>query len=595
MYPDKPTPQGPEAQRRTPTPKLLRHTRQLLAMCLLLFGLIGLVTPAQAQDEDIDPAQTDVSPVTIDGEVLFRLAGTNSFPSTERAGNVASRIAEAARDDGIAPEDVKLVSGDNRVNIMAGERRLLVIFPIDASIEGAPIAEVSEVFKTRIASAITAYRSHRTSAYLFQALLYAGAAVLIAGVLIWAIIVLFRRLLAFLEARYKRRVQDLKIESFEVVRAENIWGAVTGLLRFIRTATVLILAYLCVEFVLYQFPWTRSTANILLDMVVDPLTSITVAFINYLPQLIFLIILIAVARYLIKLMHLFFRGVERGRVQLGEFDPEWAQPTFKLLRFFVILLTAVLAYPYIPGSGSAAFQGLSLLLGIMVSLGASSAVSSIVAGYAMTYRRAFRIGDLISVGEYTGVVEETRLLVTHLRTVRNEEIVLPNALILNSPVNNLSRSSSGDGLVLHTTVGIGYETPWRQVEAMLKEAAGRTRNIRNKPAPFVLEKELGDFAVVYELNVYVDKPAHRFHRYAELHRNILDVFNEYGVAIMTPSYIADPEEPKLVPKEAWYAAPAAPPADTASGDKTGNGDDPEEPRSQDNKPPKPNLPKDRSS
>ncbi|MGP4843022.1 mechanosensitive ion channel family protein [Marinobacter sp. 1Y8] len=563
-------------------------------MLVLLVGLMGLATASYAQSDDFDPAQADVSPVTIDGEVLFRLAGTNSFPSAERAGQVAKRIAGVARNSTIRPEDVRLVKGDNRVKVMAGKHQLLVIFPIDASIEGAPIDEVSEVFSARIASGITDFRSHRTSRFLLRAALYAGAAVLITTILIWAIVVLFRRLFAFLETRYKRRVQDLKIESFEVMRAENIWGAVTGLLKFIRTAAVLVLAYLCIEFVLYQFPWTRSTATILLDMVVDPLTSIVVAFFDYLPELIFLIILIAVARYLIKLMHLFFRSVERGRVQLGEFDPEWAQPTFKLLRFFVILLTAVLAYPYIPGSGSAAFQGLSLLLGIMVSLGASSAVSSIVAGYAMTYRRAFRIGDLISVGEYTGVVEETRLLVTHLRTVRNEEIVLPNALILNSPVNNLSRSSSGDGLVLHTTVGIGYETPWRQVEAMLKEAASRTRNIRNKPAPFVLEKELGDFAVVYELNVYVDKPAHRFHRYAELHRNILDVFNEYGVAIMTPSYIADPEEPKLVPKDGWYAAPAMPPADNSSaGEKSTNGDETGEAKTQDNTASKPDLPKDR--
>lgn len=552
-----------------------------MMLFLFLLSLMGLASAAHAQSEDFDPEQTDVSPVIIDGEILFRLAGTHSFPSGERAGNVAKRIADAAGDDEIQAQEVTLVKGDNRVNVMAGNRRLLVVFPIDANLEGAPITEVSEVFRTRIASSITAFRSHRTSGFLLRAALYAAAAVVVAAVIIWAIVVLFRRLFAFLEVRYKRRVQDLKIESFEVMRAENIWGAVTGLLKFIRTAAVLVLAFLCVEFVLYQFPWTRSTATALLDMVVDPLTTITVAFFNYLPELIFLIILIAVARYLIKLMHLFFKSVERGRVQLGEFDPEWAQPTYKLLRFFVILLTAVLAYPYIPGSGSAAFQGLSLLLGIMVSLGASSAVSSIVAGYAMTYRRAFRIGDLISVGEYTGVVEETRLLVTHLRTVRNEEIVLPNALILNSPVNNLSRSSSGDGLVLHTTVGIGYETPWRQVEAMLKEAASRTRNIRNKPAPFVLEKELGDFAVVYELNVYVDKPAHRFHRYAELHRNILDVFNEYGVAIMTPTYIADPEDPKLVPVDRWYEAPASPPDSATKPDAHKTAD------TQESEPPKP--------
>jgi small-conductance mechanosensitive channel len=192
----------------------------------------------------------------------------------------------------------------------------------------------------------------------------------------------------------------------------------------------------------------------------------------------------------------------------------------------------------------------------MLSLGASSAMASVIAGYAVTYRRAFRIGDRISVGDYIGEVTEVRLMVTHLRTAKNEEIIVPNSLVLQNHVVNYSTLAKTHGLILHTTVSIGYETPWRQVEAMLLLAAERTRVLLREPPPFVLEKSLGDFAVTYELNAYVDSASALPERYAALYRNILDVFNEYGVQIMTPAYEGDPEQPKLVPRDRWFSSPA---------------------------------------
>ena len=174
----------------------------------------------------------------------------------------------------------------------------------------------------------------------------------------------------------------------------------------------------------------------------------------------------------------------------------------------------------------------------------------------MTYRRAFRVGDRIKVGDIVGEVTEVRLQVTHVRSLKNEDVVIPNSVILNSAVVNYSTLAASQGLVLHTTVGIGYETPWRQVEAMLLMAAGRTPRLLKEPPPYVLQKSLGDFAVNYELNACTDRPGEMNAIYTELHRNILDVFNEYGVAIMTPAYEGDPEQPKLVPKDRWYAEPA---------------------------------------
>jgi small-conductance mechanosensitive channel len=228
------------------------------------------------------------------------------------------------------------------------------------------------------------------------------------------------------------------------------------------------------------------------------------------------------------------------------------------------------AYPYIPGSESEAFKGVSLFIGIVFSLGSSSAIANIIAGYMITYRRAFKAGDRVKIGDAVGDVMQTRLQVTHLRSLKNEEIVIPNSQILSSDVVNYSSFAKAEGLILHTEIGIGYETPWRQVEAMLLTAAARcAQPPAEPPRAFVRLKKLGDFAVVYELNVYCGDIAHMMPMYTAMHRNILDVFNEFGVQIMTPAYEGDPAEPKVVAPRDWFTAPAAAPVDGVAARKGG--------------------------
>jgi small-conductance mechanosensitive channel len=222
----------------------------------------------------------------------------------------------------------------------------------------------------------------------------------------------------------------------------------------------------------------------------------------------------------------------------------------------VIILSVVILYPYVPGADSAAFKGVSIFIGIIVSLGSSTAISNIISGYTMIYRRTFRIGDRIKIEDLFGDVTEMRLLVTHLKSLKNEEIVVPNSLILSSSVINYSSISREKGLVLHTNVSIGYDAPWRQVEALLLKAAEKTPGVLKEPKPFVLQKSLDDFYVSYELNAYIATPQAMVQTYSELHRNILDAFNEAGVQIMSPHYEADPSGVKVVPKEKWYAPPA---------------------------------------
>ena len=226
---------------------------------------------------------------------------------------------------------------------------------------------------------------------------------------------------------------------------------------------------------------------------------------------------------------------------------------------WLVLLAAfgvVVVFPYLPASDSAAFAGVSVFMGVLFSLSSSSAISNAIAGIVLTYTGAFRLGERVKLGDTFGDIVEVSMLATRVRTIKNEDITIPNSIVLGGAMTNYSRQAKSLGLILHTSVTIGYETPWRQVEAMLLLAAERTTGLAREPQPFVLEKKLGDFAVVYELNAYCGNVQAMNRLYAEMHRNILDVFNEYGVQIMTPAYEGDPPEPKIVHPKDWHAAPA---------------------------------------
>ena len=532
---------------------------KLRALTISAACLVLLHQAAGAQEpRDVDAqALPETAPVLVDGVTLFHVAGSASFPSQERAQRVSARVVAAARDSQIPVGAIGMQPREGRIDIVAKQQHVLGVVDADAALEGLSLQDAASVRTMRIREAVQRYRAERMPERLAQAGLIATAAGVAALLVLMLSLRGFRRAFNALEQRYRNRVHSLSIQSFEVVRAESIWRGLRGALSGLRLLLVIGIVYAFCAFTLRQFPWTRGFATQLVQLVSDPVLAMTTAIVRYVPKLAFLVVLVVVVRYLLRLLAVFFGAVGAGRVPLRGFDAEWAQPTYHIVRILVVLLALVIAYPYLPGSGSAAFQGLSIFAGLMLSLGASSAMASIIAGYTVTYRRAFRVGDRITVGEFTGEVCEVRLMVTHLRTAKNEEIVVPNSLVLQSHVVNYTKLARTHGLILHTTVSIGYEIPWRQVEAMLLLAAERSAGfLLSEPRPFVLEKSLGDFAVTYELNAYVQSAQEMPQRYAVLHRNILDVFNEYGVQIMTPAYEGDPPQPKVVPREQWSPAPA---------------------------------------
>ena len=539
-----------------------------LLMTLALGVALGSATGVFGQDSRSSDAASAASagnsdarlaPVVVDGETLFSVRGVTARPADRRAREIADRIRALAADPKLNATSLELKEHPGATWILANGHRVMALLDEDAAIEDTARHLLAELYRARIAEAIETWRYNRQPRVLWVHALHAlGAtlALLICGYFGCKILLRTRTVV---ERQYRARMQTIEDRAFHIVKIDQIWRALTGLLDLLWVAAVAVTVYFYLNYVLALFPWTRAFAKSLFGIAIDPVRTLSLGLIGFIPNLVFLTILVLVTRYALKALRLLFDGVAGGTVKLGGFDPEWAWPTFRLIRLLVIVFAVVVAYPYIPGSRSEAFKGVSLFMGIIFSLGSSSLIGNFIAGYSMTYRRAFRIGDRVKIGEYIGDVERMRLLVTHLRTLKNEELVVPNSTILGAEVVNYSSMAKERGLILHTNVGIGYETPWRQVEAMLLEAAARTPGLLRQPAPFVLQKALGDYCVTYEINVYCDSPERMDAHYTELHRNILDQFNEYGVQIMTPSYEGDPAEPKIVRKDQWYAAPARSP------------------------------------
>ncbi|MHC1777939.1 MAG: mechanosensitive ion channel family protein [Lentimicrobium sp.] len=527
-------------------------------MFLILACWICIINPEAGYGQnagDVDPevsgTRQNTAPVKVDGRTIFYIGGISSYTAEQRAAAISERIRKAANDPSVSPDSVKVVSENDRDKLYAGSRFIMSVFDVDASAEKVSRAMLTELTQKMIAQAIEIHRHERSRPVLIKKALHAlGAAVLLVLIL-YLLLWLIRRLNTGLQKRIKERIESVENISFNLIRSKQLWKLLDILFKTLRISIVVIVIAVFLEYILSLFPWTNNIANYTLNLFLDPIIKLGKGFLSFLPALAFLVVIYFVTRYLLKLIRLLFAGIGQGGILIHGFESDWALPTFKIIRVLVIAFAVIIAFPYIPGSESSAFKGVTVFLGVLFSLGSSSFISNLIAGYSMTYRSAFKKGDRIQVDGQVGFVEEQRLLVTRLRSLKNEEIIIPNSTLLNSNIINYSSRAKDLGLILHTTVGIGYETPWRQVDAMLKLAAYRTEGLLQEPPPFVLKQSLGDFAVNYEINAYCNDANKMPLLYTALHQNILDVFNENNVQIMTPAYEGDPEVPKVVPKDQW--------------------------------------------
>ncbi len=530
-------------------------------------GLLLILSTALSAQED--STQTDTTAVqepirtfvVFRGDTLFQLHGMiGPFSAEERARALERRIRAIAEDPLLTADDIVVSDTLGAVDIRLDTLVVMTVTERDAAEAGVGPQELADQYAARIRDAVQG----RQSAANLRTILIGAALTLLTIAAFVAILMLLNRafpmLYRFIERGRGRWIRSLRLQRLELLSAAQATRFLLFAARIVRIATIVFVIYLFLPIVFSFFPWTRGLANTIFDWTLTPLAGVWNAFIDYLPNLFTIAVIVVVFYYLLKLVHFLFTGLETGTLALPGFHRDWAMPTYKIVRFLVIVFAAVVIFPYLPGSQTPAFRGISIFLGVLVSFGSSSAIANIVAGVVMTYMRPFQLGDRVKIADTVGDIVEKTLLVTRIRTTKNVDITVPNAMVLSSHIINYSSTAKEGGVILHTVVTIGYDVPWRQVHQLLLAAADATSGLMKEPKPFVLQTSLDDFYVSYELNAVTDAPNAMAMTYSALHQHIQDRFNEAGVEIMSPHYRADRDGNQIaIPPEYRskdYEAPA---------------------------------------
>lgn len=513
----------------------------------------GFVPPTSAQQQSTVPPASATSgnnqtppgeeaaesgQVVIDSNPILRVYEpiANLTPDA-RAEGIESRIIKFARDSHVTPEAVRLQPREAWTEILADDIVIMAVTDADARAAGTKRDALALQDAEKIRTAVRTYRDEHSWRMLLRAIVKTCLATFILVGTLW----LVRRIGLF----FRRRIEK-QINVSASVESKSAWHVAVDYLgpfalaagTFLRWVLILGLleAYLTVTLGFYSS--TREISLTATRWVLSQLEVLASSGLDYLPSLVVLAVIILLAYYVTRLIKLIFGQIRKGDVKIHGFYPDWAEPTEKLLRMLVVVLALIVAFPYLPGAKSPAFQGISIFVGVLLSLGSSSAVANAIAGVILTYMRSFLVGDWIQIGEHMGEVVERNLLVTRILTPKAEIITIPNATVMSGSVKNYSTEARKAGVIFYTSVSIGFDAPWRTVHQLLINAALATVHVLSQPAPFVLQRSLDDFYVTYELNAYTDAPREVLNIYSDLHRNIQDKFNEAGMEICSPHFSA---------------------------------------------------------
>jgi small-conductance mechanosensitive channel len=486
----------------------------------------------EAEVEALQPA----GEIVIDGRsVLTVREAIGTYTPQQRAAAIEGRIISLAKLSNVSPDLIRIQQRDVWTEIVLDNTVIMVVTDADAEAAGIPRGELATEYQDSIHRVIVAYRQEHGWKFLLLSIFKTIVATAILICLIWLVL----KIRTILLDRVKRKIREKA--TLHDRSAQRIWAAYIGPLlltlgSILRWVIILglIEAYLTITFGFYSS--TREISLTVTSWTLSQLTGLTKAGVDYLPKLLLLCVITLVTTYVVRLVRMIFGEIEKGNITFRGFYPDWAEPTEKLVRALILVLALVVAFPYLPGASSPAFKGISVFLGVLVSLGSSSAVANAVAGVILTYMRSFLVGDWVQIGETTGEVIEKTLLVTRVLTPKAEIITIPNATIMGGAVKNFSTEAKKNGVIFHTTATIGYNAPWRTVHELLINAALATEHVLREPAPFVLQERLEDFYVAYELNAYTDSPREMLNIYSDLHKNIQDRFNQAGVEICSPHF-----------------------------------------------------------
>ena len=524
----------------------MRYVFAVLALFLSLSGFLALAEPVA------------VDKLVLFSRPVFAFRGALMGVSAhDRAMRAHARIHDQLELPG--PHVVSSKANPLGIEIQIDGSTSFVVTPGDLNpAREETLEQAAQRAAAHLAVALRESAESRSVETMTRALALAMAGTALYSALVWLVFRARRALLRNLMAMTDRHAAKLHIGGMALMRRDRMASAVRLLLTLVYRVLVLLMTVEWVSFVLRSFPFTRAWGESLNSFLLSLAMPVVTAAMGAVPELLTALLIFYLAYLITQALERFLSHVQSGAVQLHWLDADVVAPTQRIAKVVVWLFALAMAYPYLPGSDTESFKGLSVLVGLMLSMGASSLVGQAASGLILTYGRVYRKGEFVRIADQEGTVTEMGIFTTRIRTGLGEELTISNASILGTTTKNYSRTVQGAGFVLDTTVTIGYDTPWRQVHALLIEAADRTEGVAHDPAPQVFQTALSDWYPVYRLvcQAVPTEPRPRAMLLSALHGHIQDVFNEYGVQIMSPHYFEDPTDPKVVPPAKWYSTPA---------------------------------------
>lgn len=507
-------------------------------------------------------------PVVADGDTLFYLfTKRGGYTPQQRAQMTGMAVEELGKRFNLRPDSVSIDHSDIVSDLMYGNKVLLSLTDQDALWEGVSRDSLAKERRENVVSKLHEMKAEHSIWRMVKRILYFVLVIVGQYLLFRLTNWLFRKVKVRILRLKDTKIKPVSIQGYELLDTQkqaNLLVFLASVGRYILMALQLLFT---VPLIFIIFPQTEGLAYRLLGYIWNPIRGIFVSIVDYIPKLFTIIVIWYAVKYLVRLVLYLAREVEAGRLKFNGFYPDWAMPTFHIIRFLLYAFMIAMIYPYLPGASSGVFQGISVFVGLIVSLGSSTVIGNIIAGLVITYMRPFKMGDRIKLNDTIGNIIEKTPLVTRIRTPKNEVVTVPNSFIMSSHTVNYSTSAREYGLIIHTEVSIGYDVPWRRVNPLLIEAALNTPGVVDDPRPFVLETSLSDWYPVYQINAYI-KDANRMSQiYSDLYQNIQDKFNEAGIEIMSPHYMAvrDGNE-TTIPKDDLRNSDSA--NQTGQGDKT---------------------------
>ena len=478
-------------------------------------------------------------PVIAEGDTLFYLfTKRGGYAPQQRAQMTGAAIEEIGKRFNLRPDSVSIDHSDIVSDLMYGNKVLLSLTDQDALWEGVSRDSLAKERRQNVITKLHEMKAEHSVWRMAKRILYFLLVIVGQYLLFRLTNWLFRKLKVRILRLKDTKIKPVSIQGYELLDAQkqaNLLVFLAGIGRYILMGIQLVIT---VPLIFIIFPQTEGLAYRLLGYIWNPIRGIFVGIIDYIPKLFTIIVIWYAVKYLVRFVLYLAREVEGGRLKINGFYPDWAMPTFHIIRFLLYAFMIAMIYPYLPGSNSGVFQGISVFVGLIVSLGSSTVIGNIIAGLVITYMRPFKIGDRIQLNDTTGNIIEKTPLVTRIRTPKNEVVTVPNSFVMSSHTVNYSTSAREYGLIIHSEVSIGYDIPWRKVNELLIDAALNTPGVVDDPRPFVLETSLSDWYPVYQVNAYIKEADKMPQIYSNLHQNIQDKFNEAGIEIMSPHYMA---------------------------------------------------------